>query len=113
MNLFNDLLKAINILLISFGISVGLSLLWMLLVQYLPNVMVWVAFGLAVVLLIITAIVFLADSHSNLIRASGWAIFLALLAILIAIILLFYLIVHRRRIKYCGIFLKNAGNMLR
>lgn len=64
MNLFNDLLKAIDILLISFGISIGLSILWMLLVQYLPNVMVWVAFGLAIVLLIITAIVFLVDSHS-------------------------------------------------
>lgn len=64
MNLFNDLLKAIDILLISFGVSIGLSILWMILVQYLPQVMVWVAFGLAFVLLIITAIVFLVDSHS-------------------------------------------------
>lgn len=111
--MLKDSLTAIDILLISFGISVGISILWMLLTHYLPQFVTWVAFILAIILLVLTAIVFLVDSRTALIRASGWGIFLGLLAIIIALILLFYLIVHNKRIKYTSIFLKNASLMLK
>lgn len=103
--MLKDSLTAIDILLISFGISVGISLLWMLLTHYLPRFVTWIAFVLAIILLVITAIVFLVDSRTALIRATGWGIFFGLLAIIIALILLFYLIVHNKRIKYTSIFL--------
>lgn len=112
-NLFSDALKAIDILLISLGISVGISIIWMLLVQFLPKIAVWVAFVLAIILLVITAIVFFVDSRSSLSKATGWGIFLAIFALVIALILLFYLIVHHRKISFCSVFLSNAGLMLR
>lgn len=111
-NLLRDSLTSIDVLLASFGISFAISLLWMLLVHYLPRIMVWVAFILAIILLVITAIVFLVDSKTSLLRASGWGIFLGLLAIVIAILLLLYLIIHNRSLSYCSIFLQNAKLML-
>ncbi len=100
-------------MLISVGISVGISIIWMLFVQFLPKIAIWVAFALAIVLLIITAMVFFFDAQRQLARATGWAVFLALFALLIAIILIFYIIVHNRRISYCGIFLQNATYMIK
>lgn len=91
----------------------GISILWMLLTHYLPQFVTWIAFILAIILLVITAIVFFVDSRTAMMRASGWGIFLGLLAIIIALILLFYLIVHNKRIRYTSIFLKNASLMLK
>jgi len=85
----------------------------MLLVHFLPKIAVWVAFVLAIILLTITAIVFFVDSRSSLSKATGWGIFLAILALVIALILLFYLIVHHKKISYCSIFLANASLMLK
>lgn len=82
-------------------------------VHCLPKIMVWVAFVLAIVLLVITGIVFLIDNRGPLRQATGWAIFLAILAFMMAIILAVYLIVHRKRVKYCGVFLQNATYMLK
>lgn len=108
-NLFSDSLNSIDILLTSLGISVGISIIWMLLVHCLPKIAVWVAFVLAIILLVITSILFFVDSRSSLSKATGWGIFLAILALVIALILLFYLIVHHKRISYCSVFLANAS----
>lgn len=108
-NLFSDSLNSIDILLTSLGISVGISIIWMLLVHCLPKIAVWVAFVLAIILLVITGILFFVDSRSSLSKATGWGIFLAILALVIALILLFYLIVHHKRISYCSVFLANAS----
>ena len=85
----------------------------MLLVQYCTRIAVYLAFGLAIVLLIITAIVFFVDNRSAMSKAPGWGILMALLAIIIAIILVYYLAVHHRRIRYCIIFLQNASTMIK
>ncbi len=112
-NLLSDALTAITVLLISFGISVGISILWLILVHYLPKVMVWVAFILAILLLITTAIIFFVDAGSVLASATGWAIFLGLLALVVALIIIAYIIMHRNKIQYCGVFLQNASLMIR
>ena len=112
-NLFADALTAIDILLICVGISTVISILWMLLVQYCTKIAVWLAFVLAIVLLIVTAIVFFVDSRSAMQRAPGWGILMAILAIAIAIILIYYLAVNHRRINYCIVFLQNASLMIK
>jgi preprotein translocase subunit SecG len=75
--------------------------------------MVWVAFILAILLLIATAIIFFVDAGSTLASATGWAIFLGLLALVIALIIIAYIIMHRNKIQYCGVFLQNASLMIR
>ena len=57
-----DTKKATSILLTSIPISIGLALLWMILVQFFPKVMVWVAIILAILLLLIFSILFFANS---------------------------------------------------
>jgi hypothetical protein len=113
LNLLGDSMRSIDILLGVFGISIGISVLWMLLVHYLPKIMVWVAFVLAIILLVITAILFFVDNNDSLVRGAGWSIVLGLLALAIAILLIIYLVAHRRRITYCSIFLQNATQMLK
>jgi hypothetical protein len=113
MNLFSDALTAISVLLISFGIAIGLSFCWMLLVQYCYGMMIWIAFILAIILLVAIAIVFFINAGSWLLVAKGWAIFAGILALIIALIIIFYIIMHRDRIKYCSAFLKNAATMVR
>lgn len=98
---------------IGLGIATGISLLWMILVQFLPKIMVWVAFALAIIMLIITGIVFLVDNNTMLRNAKGWAIFLGIVCLLLALLLIFYVVVNRRRIKLCGAFLKHATTMLK
>lgn len=111
--MFGDALTAIDILLISVGISVFISLVFLLLVHYCTKIAVWLAFGLAIVLLVVTAIVFFVDTRSAMSKAPGWGVILAILALVIAIILIFYLAVHNRRISYCIVFLQNAAQMIK
>lgn len=106
---YEDGAEAIRILLISLGISVGIALLWMILVYLLPNVMVWVAFGLATALLILTAILFFVDDKSSLSAANKWNIPLGILALIFAIALIIYMIKNHKNITYSSIFLKNAS----
>lgn len=91
----------------------AIALIWMILVQFLPKIMVWVAFALAIIMLIITAIVFLIDSNTRMSHIKGWAIAIAVICLILALMLIFYVIVHRRRIKICGAFLKHAASMLK
>lgn len=98
---------------IAFGISLALGLIWMILVQFFPKVMVWVAMILAIILLLILAIVFFANSGGSLSQATGWAIIAGIIALVIGLVLILYLINHRKRLKLCGVFLENATYMLK
>ena len=98
---------------ICLGISFGISLLWMILTLFIPKVMVWVAFILAIALLILTAILFLIDHRTSLANANGWNVPLAILAFIIAIALVIFLIKNRKQISYSSIFLKNASEVIR
>ncbi len=110
---FSDAVNAIQILLISFGIAVAIGIIWMLLVHFLPRIMVWAAFILAVIVLLITLILFLVDARDSLHRYTGWAIFLSIVWAVLAILLLSYLCMHRRVISFCSVFLQNASLMIR
>lgn len=108
-----DSLKSMDYLLAGVGISIGIALIWMLLVCFLPKIMVYVAFVLAIILLLITAIVFFTASKGPLSDSTGWDIFLGIICIIVLLILLFYLVVHRNRLAVCGAFLENASLFLR
>lgn len=108
-----DSLKAIDYLLAGVGISIGLALIWMLLICFLPRVMVWVAIALAVILLLITAIVFFTASKGPLAASGGWAVFLGIVCIITLLLLLFYAIVHRTKLAICAAFLENASLFLK
>lgn len=108
-----DRIQSVKLLLIGLGIATGISLIWMLLVQFLSKFIVWVALGMAVLLLLITSIVFLVHNSTKLKDSQGWAIFLAILGLIIAFLIVFYVIVHRRRINICGAFLKHSTTMLK
>lgn len=98
---------------ISFAIAFLIGLIWLIFVHYLPTVAVWVALVCAIIVLITTAIVFFVDAKNSLWRVTGWAIFLGIVALIIALLIIFYLAVHRDRLIYCGIFLKNASLMIK
>ena len=61
-----DTKKALSILLSAIGISAALALVWMILVQFFPKIMVWVAIILAIILLLIFSILFFANSGGKL-----------------------------------------------
>ena len=100
-----DTKKALSILLTSIGISAALALIWMMLVQFFPKLMVWVAIILAIILLLIFSILFFANSGQSLRQAIGWAIILAIIGLVLAAFLAFYAIKSRKSLKLCGIFL--------
>lgn len=50
-------MKAIDYLLIGLAIAFGISLFWMLLVQFLPKFAIWVMFIFSAVLLIIASVI--------------------------------------------------------
>jgi hypothetical protein len=61
-----NLLWAIDYLLLGLLISSVLGFTWMILVQYCPKVMVWAAIFLAIVLLIVTAVIFFVHLNKAL-----------------------------------------------
>ena len=84
----------------------------MVLVQCFPKAMVIVGFVLAIALLVITGIVFLVANNSSLQTARGWVIALGILCFILALVLVAYLVRHRKSLKYCGVFLQNASYLL-
>lgn len=98
---------------IAFGISLGLGLLWMILVQCFPKTMIWVACILAPILLVILGIVLLVNSGTRLSSSTGWAIILGIIAFVFALLLMYFACRHGKQIKTCGIFLQNATLMLK
>ena len=97
-----NLLYSIDYLLIGLAISSALGFIWMMLVQYCPKVMVWAAIFLAIVLLIVTAVLFFIKLDTALSQAPVWAIIVGVACLLLVLVFLFYLIKHRRRITLCA-----------
>jgi len=91
-----DSLYAIDNLLIAFGISMGIGLLWMILVQFFPKAMVSVSIILAILLLLILAIVFFVNSGGSLSKATGWVIIIGIISLITCILLIIYLYLHRK-----------------
>lgn len=79
----------------------------------MPKIAVFVAIILAIIVLIILAIVFFVDANNSLRSATGWAIFLGIFALIIAILLIYYLVRHRQRINYSAVFLEAATKFLK
>ena len=97
-----NLLHTIDYLLLGLLVSFVLGLIWMIMVQCCPKIMVWAAIVLAIVLLIVTVVVFFANNQTSLRNASGWAIAFGIICVLMILVLLYYLIRHRRRISICS-----------
>ena len=75
--------------------------------------MVWAAIFLAIILLIVTAVLFFVHLDQALSQAPVWAIVVGVICLLLVLVFLFYLIRHRRRINLCAEFIKNSSAMLR
>ncbi len=92
-NQFNAM-KAMDYLFIGLAISFGLSLLWIILVQFLPKFTIWVIFILSAVLLIIASIIAFYGSGNHFAEDKGWAIFFGVVLILFFILLVYYVCTH-------------------
>ncbi len=91
--------------LIGLGVAFGLALLWMGVVQFFPRAAVWVAFGVASVLLIIAAILSFLGAGSHFADNKGLAIFFGILFMVFFGLLLLYVCLHKRQLSLCGCFL--------
>ena len=105
-------LKAKDYLLMAVGISVFISLIWMLLVQFLPRIAIWIGFILAIILLLIAAIIFFTSAKSYLYDAGDWSIVMGIFCVIFLIMLLGYVFMHRSKISLAGRFLEVAGQSL-
>jgi hypothetical protein len=85
--------------LIGLGIAFGLSILWMLLTQFLPKVSIWLTFIFTMVVLLITAIIFFVGSSTSLSDSKGWAIFFGIILLAIFLFFLYYIVFHRKQIN--------------
>jgi hypothetical protein len=108
-----NLLWAIDYLLLGLLISSALGFAWMMMVQYCPKVMVWAAIFLAIILLIVTGVLFFVQMNKALSEAPVWAIIIGVICLLLVVVFVFYLIKHRRRISLCAEFIENASAMLK
>jgi hypothetical protein len=94
-------------------ISVGLSAIVLLLTIFIPRFVIWIVTGLAIVLLIISAIIFLINNNTTLQKGSGWAVFTGILCILFVLVFLIYLIFHREKIELAGRVLQLSSKFIR
>lgn len=97
--------KGVSIVLIGLGVAFGLALLWMVVVQCLPKMAVWVGFGLAAVLLIIAALLCFLGAGSHFAENKGLAIFFGILFLVFFGLLVFYACLHKKQLSLCGCFL--------
>jgi len=98
---------------IGLGISFGLSLLWLVLVQLLPFAMFWVALVIAAFMLFVTMLVFFIGSGNTLVDGKGWAIILGIVCLALFVTVLLYGFFNRKSIYLAGCFLQVAGQQLR
>ena len=81
----------------------------MLLTQFLPKIAVWLGIILAIVVLLITAIIFFVASANSLSESKGWAIFLGILCLVILLLFVYYVVFHRQQIELCIQFITIAA----
>jgi hypothetical protein len=109
---FNNI-KALDYLLVGVGISFGLSIIWLLLVQFLPKAMFWVALLLAAVMLFIAMLVFLIGAGSTLVDGQGWAIIIGIVCLVLLVAVVLYAFLNRKQIYLAGCFLEVASESLK
>ena len=90
-----------------------LSIIWLVLVQFLPKAIYWVGMILAIVMLVIAMFVFWIGSGNTLVQGQGWAIFLGIVCLALIVIIILYSWFHRKQIYITGCFLEIAGTYLR
>lgn len=100
-------------LLIGVGVTFGLALLWMLLVQFLPRAAVWIALGVSAALLLLAAVYCFLGAHSHFSEDSGLAIVVGIVFILFFLLIILYVCFHKRQVELCGCFLEVATDCLR
>lgn len=105
--------KGVSIALIGLGVAFGLTLLWMVVVQFFPKAAVLVSFGLSSVLLIIAALLCFLGGGSHFAENKGLAIFFGIIFLVFLGLLVFYFCLHKRQLSLCGCFLEVAGHCLR
>lgn len=109
---FNNL-HAINYLLMGVWIAFVLSLIWLVLVQFIPKYIYWLALVIALFMLIVAMFVFFIGSGNTLSQSQGWDIVLGILCLALAAVLVFYSIKNRKQIYVTGCFLEIAGEYLK
>ena len=91
------------------GISFGLALLWLVLVQFFPKAMFWVALVIAAFILFVSMLVFFIGSGNTLVDGQGWAIIFGLIFLGLLVAVIIYGIFNRKAIYLAGCFLEVAG----
>ena len=94
-------------------IAFVLSIIWLVLVQFLPKAMYWVGLILALFMLLVAMFVFWIGSGNTLVEGQGWAIILGIVCLVLFVVLILYSWVHRKQIYITACFLEIAGTYLR
>jgi hypothetical protein len=94
-------------------IAFVLSIIWLVLVQFLPKYIYWVALLLAVFMLTVAMFVFFIGSGNTLVEGRGWAIVLGIVCLALLVVVLLYSWVHRKQIYITGCFLEISSSFLR
>jgi hypothetical protein len=95
--------------LIGVGISFGLSLIWLALVQFFPKAVFWIALLIAAFILFVAMLVFFIGSGNTLVDGQGWAIIFGIVCLGLLIAVILYGIFNRKAIYLTGCFLEVAG----
>lgn len=103
-------ISSIGYLLKGIAITFGIALIWLLVVQFLPHVAIFLAFFISAVLLIIAAIIAFTGANTHFSDFKGWAIFFGVVFVLLLILLIYYVCAHKKQLKLCGCFLDVAGD---
>ena len=86
-------------------IAFVLSIIWLVLVQFLPKAMYWVGLILALFMLLVAMFVFWIGSGNTLVEGQGWAIILGIICLVLFVVLILYSWVHRKQIYITACFL--------
>ncbi len=87
------------------GIAFGISIIWLLIVQFLPKAAFWIALLIAALMLFVAMLVFFIGSGNTLVDGQGWAIIMGLICLGMLVIVVLYSIFNRRQIYLVGCFL--------
>jgi hypothetical protein len=103
-------ISSIGYLLKGIAITFGIAIIWLLVVQFLPHIAIFLALFISAALLIIAAIITFTGASTHFSDFKGWAIFFGVVFLLLLILLIYYVCAHKRQLKLCGCFLDVAGD---
>ena len=94
-------------------LAISFGLLYLVLVQFFPKCMVWIALIGAGVSLLVLGVLILYDYSSIWHSYKGLRIFLGVLSIILAVVMFSIIWTYRGQIALCEIFLRYSGIFLR